>query len=353
MTLQWHLLRRTLALFFALIQFVVWGSSASAQVDQWGFWENGVTESWWLSSEDFTNEEANEVSAHWKRIGGELQSASVHRWAGDYFEGGETHGTYVRWSPQEGFVIAHIDKCQAKVMGVAYGRVQVTPTLIHFYSEFSKGSQKSHGHSHSPSQESDGAVISFVLIKWRGSLLLVPEGEISDFSDYVSGLGDFNGLIGFAGFDLESSYFLSKAAGKDQAAGEIPIVPAQYERFMKKPITATITAVNGRRLKRNYSYQHSSKLMSFASQYELASLTYVAVNVGIANGMKPGLFLRVSTPDLGESVRLLQVGEISSRGVVVRDVQHGRETYYSNESERELSYPRVAVGWKLTTAQRR
>jgi hypothetical protein len=323
--------------------------SSFAQVDQWGVWKNGVTESWWLSSKAFTKEEAANAIARWKLIGADEPGKSSESWAGDYFSGSATHGTYVRWSQPAGFVIADVDKCQALVMGLTYGRVNVTPTSIQFVPEFSK-SQKPHSHFHPLERES--AALSFIPVKWRDRLFLIPEEGIKDFSDYVAGLGDFNGLNGFDPFDMEGSYFYSRYAGKDAVSSDTPAFPDEYERFVKRPIAAAVTAIEGRKLQRNYSYEFTSKILSFTSQHELASLTFVKVNVGSLQGAKKGLLLRVSEPNLGETVRLIKVWQTSSMGVLVRDVDKRKETYYDNEAQRERTYPRVALGWKLTTARR-
>ncbi|HWP55358.1 MAG TPA: hypothetical protein VN476_14615 [Pyrinomonadaceae bacterium] len=338
------LLQRILILALLSVCFGMGAQKSVAQVDQWGAWENGITESWSLSSNTFTAQEAAEAIARWKRIG----AIETVDWAGDYFSGGETHGTYVRWS-RNGFVIADVDKCQALVMGVTYGRVNVTPSLIQFIPEFKKSSKS---HVHGQMLTNEPAPLSFVPVKWRDRLFLVPQDRIKDFSDYVAGLGDFNALLGFNPWDLEESYFYTRYAGKNVVPVVTPLLPREYEHFLKRPITATVTAIEGRSLRRNNSYEFTSKILSSAIEHKLASLTFVRVNVGSMHGAREGLFLRVSEPNLGETVRLIAVGRTSSKGVLVRDVEKGRETYYDNDAQRERTYPRAAVGWKLTTALR-
>lgn len=315
-----------------------------AQTDEWGAWKNGIAEPWWLSSKTFTNQEAETAMARWKVIVPTDSQEVSQSWAGDYYSGGETHGTFVRWSPA-GFVIADVDRCQALVMGLTYGRVKTTGPLIQFTPEFSKSSKL---HAHVSSVTREPSVLSFILVRWRDRLFLIPQNRIQDFADYVAGLGDFNGLHGF---NLEDSFFYSRYAGKD-AVANTPVLPQEYQRFLKKPITAKVTAIEGKKLQRNYSDEFTSKTLSFAAQYELASLTFVRVNVGSTRGAKKGMFFRLSEPDLGEIVRLIDVGQTSSRGVLVRSVENGKETYYDNDRQRELSYPRVVPGWKLTTALR-
>ena len=340
---QRDLLRRILIVALLCVSFGAGAQGSVAQVDQWGAWENGITESWSLSSNTFTAQEAAEAIARWKLIG-----ANEHDdWAGDYFSGGETHGTYVRWS-RTGFVIADVDKCQALVMGVTYGRVEVTPALIQFIPEFKKSSNS---HAHGQTLTHELAAVSLVPVKWRDELFLVPQDRIKDFSDYVAGLGDFNALLGLNLGDLEESYFYSRYAGKNVVSVGTPVLPREYEHLLKRPITGTVTAVEGRSLRRNYSYEFTSKILSSVIEHKSASLTFIRVNVGSIHGARKGIFLRVSDPNLGETVRLIAVGRTSSKGVLVRDVARGRETYY-DDAQRERTYPRAAVGWRLTTALR-
>lgn len=331
---------RTLAIAILTLCFsLAAGRSAQAQVDKWGAWDNGITEAWWLSSKTFTNDDLANAIARWNSIG----QVTSPGWEGDYFIGSEVHGTYVRWSREGGFIIAGVDKCQALVMSVTYGRVDAAPNTIRFIPEFDKNS-KSDGH-HSGKR---AATLAFIPVKWRDSLYLIPENEIEDFADYAAGLGQYNGLNATEAF-LPESHFYSKYAGKP-LLNDVPVLPDEYQRSVKRPITGEITAVVGRKLQRNYSYEFKSESYSFANQYELASLTFVTVNIGSMHGAKKDLFLRIVQPNLGEAICLVEVGPTSSKAILVREVENQKETFYDHEVEREREYPRVKAGWTLTTA---
>jgi hypothetical protein len=330
---------------FAVLLVMMLAPAAVAQVDQWGAWENGVTESWQLSSRTFTNEEAAAAIDRWKRIGAAESDEAAANWTGDYFVGGETHGTYLRWSANGGFVIANIDKCQAMVMGVTYGRVEASPGLITFFPEFSKSS-KSHGHMHSGAPEA--AALTFIPVKWQNELFLISLSEITDFTDYVAGLGDFNTLNGFD--PSPESLFFSKYAGKNAVVYETPILPEPYQHLIRKPVTGSIIAVGNTRLKRNYAEVFASKIVSGSNNYELASLTFVTVDVGSRDGATVGLILCVLEPEADETIRLIRVGRKSSTGVIVTDASAKSQS--ANEAESEKPSPELAAGWKLTTARR-
>lgn len=368
-------IRRIRAAVLSLALVAAAGRPASAQLDQWGYWENGVTESWWLSSNDFAKDDAVNAAALWKKIGETMPGADGGGWAGDYFRGSDTSGTYVRWSADGGFVMAGVNKCEARIVRLAYGKVSVSPNVIHFFPDFKKTAAS---HAHLRGATDSLAAMRFVPVEWRGERLLIPEDEMADFGDFVAGLGEYNfwlsspylfddGLIG--------SQFLAKSAppepeaarpdseakpdeaGPDAAgpheaeddeaaAVEPPVVPPGYEHFLKKPVEAAVTAVGRRRVKRNLSFKGGLSEVS----YEHVLLIDVTLDAGTAHGLKPGMFLLVRDPDAGEYVRVVRAGKRSSAGYVIRELaEGGTETSTDGDSKRPL--PRVAVGWKLSTSR--
>src|SRR5687767_6446176 len=313
----------------------------SAQLDGDGRWANGVTESWWFH-EGFTNADAAGAAARWKSIG----DAGAEGWAGDYFRGGETHGVYMRWSPRAGFVIAHVDKCGASVMGLVYGRAEASGGMALFFPELDKHPARGHGGGHGGGHgAAPRTVIRFVPVEWRGRRLLIAEDEMGDFGDYLGGLGRYNGhdVHDLLGYD----YFFSLRGGYEPTAAELaapPVVPPGYERFLKRPITARVASVGRRVLKHDYTLEGGNT----SSWFERASLTHVTINAGTEQGVKDGMVFRVSSPDEGDSVHVVRAGRRSSTAVVVREVdERGRETYDDGESRGRA---KVARGWRLTTS---
>lgn len=325
---------------------------ASAQLDADGRWVNGVTESWW-PDDGITGADASAAAARWKEIGDDLARAGVEGWAGDYFRGGDTHGTYMRWSPRAGFVIASVDKCRAAVMHLVYGRVEATPGLVRFFPEFEKFSAHAHGgageHRHAPTPH---ALVRYVPVEWRGERLLVAEGEADNFGDYVAGLGEYNGrgallLLEFAEFFTRADARPGEGAGANaRAPNAPPVVPAGYEKFLKKPVEATVTAVGRRSLKRDYMVE----LPYNSFQYNLGSFTRVTISAGTSQGIKDRTVFRVVEPDEGDTVIVMRAGENESEALIVRQVdERGRETFDDDESQGK-KHSKVAVGWKLTTS---
>ena len=321
---------------------------ARAQLDEDNRWVNGVTESWWLD-DNITKEDATGAAALWKAIGDEVAGAKGEAWAGDYFRGGETHGTYLRWSPRGGFVIADVDKCRAAVMGLTYGRVEATPALVQFFPEVDKRTARPHhggGGQHAAAPPpAPRAVLRFVPVEWRGERLLVAEEEMGDFGDYVSGRGTFNDWHNL----LEYAAFFSRSGAGETAADPAapPAVPPGYERFLKEPIEAAVTAVGRRVLRRDYivETEHTS------ATYARASLTYVNISAGTAHGVKDRMLFRAARPGPGEMVIVVRARRRTSTAVVVRDVDgRGRETYFDHDESRDKRLPKLAAGLRLTTS---
>lgn len=321
---------------------------ARAQLDEDGRWVNGVTESWWLD-EGITKAEGEAAAARWKEIRDGFARVDVPRgWAGTYFRGSETHGTYMRWSPR-GFVIARIDKCRALVMGLVYGRVEATPTLVQFFPELDKESAGGHGSHHGGAQHAARPrdVIRFVPVEWRGRRLLIAEREMEEFGDYVAGLGSYNGDFVTRFLDYEN--FFRGPDKDDRGVGSVsaqPVVPTGYERFIKRPIEARVTSVGRRVFKSDYFIESKHSSMNFAR----ASLTRVTISAGSEQGVKEGLVFRVTRPDEGDTVFITRAGRRTSEAVVVREIdQRGVENFYDSEY-RERRHSKVARGWRLTTS---
>jgi hypothetical protein len=317
---------------------------ARAQVDRWGFWENGVSESWWLSPKDFTEEDGAAVVARWKAVGG--REANAHAWAGDYFSGGSTHGTFMRWSPGGGFVIAHVNKCAAQAVAVVYGRAEVTPTVVKFVPEFSKGT---HGHGqHARPAAPPPAEMRFVPVEWRGERLLVPEERMGDFGDYIAGLGQYNDYDIYIFLDYTA--FLTQFGGRETGEGDgarpaaerraRPSVPPGYEKFLKRPIRATVVGVGRTRDVRDYT----DKGLRGEATHGLARLTFVTLNVGREHGVGERMAFRFAGPEQGSTVRVVRAGARTSTALVIGGLDP------DEKARRPPLRPLAGVGDRVTTS---
>ena len=322
---------------FPALFLLLTASPATAQIDRWGYWENGVSEPWWFSAEEFTQADADAAIARWNHIGEQLKNERSDEWSGHYFRGDSTHGTFLRWS-KSGFVMVDVDKCQAKVIRLRYGKVESTPVRFVFASEYTNQPNSQH------TPEWKRASLVFVPVKWGGAFMLIAEDEMAHFGDFVAGLGKYN----YTDYDyFFRSEFLSKGGDADTKGSEEPQVPPAYQRFLKQPITASITSVKSRTVKKEYSYENPDG--TGGSYLDPVSLTTVTIDAGSDHGLKRGMFLQVSNRE-GDSVRLLKVEKLSSTGVIVRNLIDGEEKFFDDDRETLRPHSRIRAGWRLTTS---
>lgn len=262
-------------------------------------WENGVTEALWFA-ESLPPQSIELMKSKWEAIGAD-NTTSRSGWAGDYFSGSETHGSYLRWSEENGFVRLAVDKCAAQVMGISYGKAVVGPHGVRFQTEVSAKSKSGSHSGHLPKPD------HLLFVRWKEGRLLVPEGALADFGDYAAGLGRHNksGLI-----SVEFTDFLTKLSDggnhalPSQRESELPVLPPGYERFVRKPIAGRVVAV-GRSYRR-----HNAE-----NEWWDDLVTPVTVNVGRQDGLKRGMLLYTAGVDHG--IEIKSVGPDRARGIIV------------------------------------
>jgi hypothetical protein len=313
---------------------------SAAQSDPYGRWENGISEAWWFDPADFPAESISEVQARWQSIGVENDGAKDGAWQGDYSSGGDTHGTYLRWSPQGGYVLMHVNKCEARVMGFSYGKTFASDALVELHTEFRKSSSHSHGHGTAAAP----VKIRFLPVTWRGARYLVSENEIADFGDYAAGLGKYNrGLSAFMIIDATDFFYKIKTQANVEDRG-LPVVPPGYERFVKKPIEAKLTSVGN-------GYRRIDRENEWWDNFVIP----VTISAGRANGVKRKMSLRLVGLEgfggMDEIVEIKQVGLRSSSGVIVRHIRKNPCVEFKKTDDcGEFVYRPLKVGLRLTTA---
>src|SRR5258705_5765054 len=308
--------------------------SSSADLDSYARWVNGISEPWWFS-ESLAQEDIAAVQRQWTAIGNENRVSGNNLWTGDYFIGGDTHGSYLRWSRQNGFVLFHVDKCAARVMGFSYGKVISSPTLIEFLQERAASESPKHGHS----------TFRFLPVTWRNDKYLVPDNAIEDFADYVAGLGEYNDpnftLIEFQPFfsrpDRESAEVGD--VGRKKRSGFVePIVPPGYERFIKRPVDAEITAKGKSYIRHNAENEWWDDLV-----------VPVTINAGSARGLKTNMSLRVVGRE-GFVIKTTKVRLHSASGVIEQPVRKRPCVKFAPTDDcKDLEYQPVKRGSRVTT----
>lgn len=315
--------------------------SQAQEFDQYGRWVNGFTEPWMIESEHYTRDEIGMVIARWQQIG---EGAKDEEWPGQYHSGDDTHGTYVRWSPGAGYVMLAVNKCEARLMNVDYGKVEFSPGLVRFISERAvKEMPAAAGHDHSHARLP--WISKLVPVKWRGDRYLVREDELAEFSKHAAGLGKYNyGLAEESGEHGYVEFFGKSYKEREQVSEELPIVPARYERLVKRPVEASVAAVGAKRIKRLKFYDGS---------YGYEAVRTLFLDAGSLKGVKRGMTLRPVESDEDDAVKITRVSNRSSTGILIRRLDDKLNETYTNWQTQEVhALPEVTVGWRLTTSPR-
>lgn len=288
-----------------------------------GRWTNGVSEPW-MFEETHPRDEVMAMQRRWADLESNLRTSSDHRWAGDFFEGSDTHGDYLRWSSKGGFVWLKVDKCRATVMSFSYGKVLASPASIQLIPEKTISGNKHHKHTNFSS-------VKFLPVSWSKDLLLVPQRDIASFGDYVAGLGRYNEWINF----FEGIEFFSRTVEDDFPVSKEPIVPSGYERFIKSPLEATIVSVGKTHTRRSENPWWDDQI------------TPVTIKLNRI-GARPNLKFRMEDSD--EIIALSSVTGRTAIGRIVRSVRKQPCVKYSDDDDcSEPEYSQIRIGTKAST----
>lgn len=260
-------------------------------------WYNEFTEHWFYFH-DIPEEEIRNSIVFWEQIGRDLKSPE-NEWGGTYGNGGETHGDYLRWSEKSGFIWLAVNKCIGGPMHIMQGKVKVSSYSVKFIPEKVLGSGGDHGgdtSNHSKPKE-------FLLVKWRKKNFLVTPSKIRDFADFTAGLNQ-----DYSGFYDNGWYFSEVMRGFSGSANELPIFPAGYEHYVKKPFKATISSI-GKSFRRPKAKEYDEDKKLIETQYD-DFVTEVILDVGKSSNIKPNIFLNFVPEN----------DEYSTDGVLVKKV---------------------------------
>jgi hypothetical protein len=287
--------------FLFLVAAPLYAQETPSLTDNVGRWTHGLGEAWWLP-DSMTKQDVQTLNEKWLEIERENQATTANEWTGTYAEGGDTHSSYLRWSVAHGYVMLHVDLCAAHVMALSYGKVVQSGSQIRLepqqtFAASQYGSHRSH----------DAPARVFVSVKWRGVPYLIAQAEVSEFCDYVAGLGKYNE----DSYWIESEPFLSKWLVRESGTpDDLPILPPLYQRFIRRPIEGNVAAVSKRfvRRAREWTKEYPS--------YE--SVTLVQINAGTSVGVKAGMRFYLLDSLWNDQLVIRRVGSRSSWGEVIR-----------------------------------
>lgn len=205
-------------------------------------WYTGTTEAW-FNFFDIPESDIRSSIEHWEEIGKDLGTIDSSK-KGRFGSGGDTHGSYLRWTLEKGFIWLHVDHCQGGPMRILRGSVEVVPDGIVLTPKLRLGQSSVHGAhaAHSRSLET----FKFVAVRWMDAVYLVQKENLPDFADYSAGLGDYNGRFSYM---FGNPYLAMGVADEKRSAGYVePSYPKGYDRFHKSPVRGSIVSIGkGRR----------------------------------------------------------------------------------------------------------
>lgn len=160
---------------------------------------------------------------------------------------------------------------------------------------------------------------------------LIEEKDVKDFCNEIAGVGD--NLYG------EIPAFLHNE-DRDKPIAELPTVPLEYQKFVRKPIDATVIKVGNSFIKSGEEHSSWNEL-----------ITPVTINAGSAKGIRRDMTLHVLGSGLmNEQVIIKHTYRSTSRGVIVRSI---RKQPGVKLNEQDNGYddpePPISVGMQLTT----
>lgn len=241
----------SLGILFVVVSFLATATSAQEAerpdplkfFDEHKRWYTGHTEAW-FNFFDIPEAEVRISIEHWEDIGKDLVAIDGSLKKGRFGSGGSTHGSYLRWSLEKGFIWLHVDHCQGGPMRILRGSVEVVPEGIVLTPKINLGQSSVHGGhaTHSAMPET----YSFVAVRWMDAIYLVQKQDLSDFADYSAGLGDYNGRFPYL---FDHPYLaMGLADEKRSAAYSQPLYPKGYGQFHRSPVRGSIVAIGkGRR----------------------------------------------------------------------------------------------------------
>jgi hypothetical protein len=298
-------------------------SSAFAQLDDSGRWKTDLYyQPLHLRYESYSESDFAGALTTLTAVNAERSSMQSNDWAGDYHYLGELYMGVLRYSPNAGFVRIGVYTCQPEVRRLDFGSVKVTPNNIQFF--------------HLTSQR-NGQVTKFVPVKWGERHYLIAENELPEFYYYVSGYGwkpEYQNTRDYFEFFL-------RAGDRDKPFSGLPVVPRGYEHLARKPIEATVLAI----LKKETKMSKDDE-----GETIYTSETTVKLNVGSADGVKRDMVFNTTQSGAEEGFEIVRIGKHTSTAVLSRELDDAkRESYIDGLTDELRFYPRIEVGWKLST----
>ena len=301
------------------------------RLDQYGNWIHGEGEPWSMDSKKYTSEQAKVFRKRWADLE-KATKETTDEWAGEYsVPGAELSVVSLRWTSESGFAFLYVNTCMAKVMILSYGGVYADSAEVMLLPEISLPSRDKR-------DEYFLEMLSpkYIPVKWDGLHYLIAEGDLKNFFDR------FAGRVVYREDAEPKSIRLFRKSGDEGQHESLDnmIVPYGYDKYIRKPIQASITKVGKEKI------THGTEEFDADEQFVE---TTVVINAGSAKGVKVGMEFGNLSSENDDSVKVKRVFKDYSTGVITRPLCGDKKTEEEDESCENLRKNKIKAGWKLTT----
>lgn len=290
-----------LIFFFSLLLFSVCFCFAQdfTEDENWiGHIENGVPP---YLLHNYTNYSQADVVKAKEKLTLLKQIPSKNEWEGIYDNSGHLSDIKLIWNSQLGFIKYYIYTCQPELRNLDFGNVRNGDYQIEFSSEKPQTADS----------KKQAWNEKFIKVKWGDIHYLVEENELEIFSELAAGFYGSGKAVeeesGGEKYTYTKSIWESywrKTEDLNKKAFGLPVFPDKYKHLIKIPIEAEIIAINEHKFEVNEDGDISS------------SNRYVTINAGKNKNIKSDMEFYV--PDLQERIKIIEVGEKNSKGVIKR-----------------------------------
>jgi hypothetical protein len=175
--------------------------------------------------------------------------------------------------------------------------------------------------------------VKLIKVKINETHFLVPENRLRDFCESAAGLST----------DLQDfNYYWRKEEDMRKEASGLPILPPEYNTYLRYPIAANIIRIGTRKVVRSESIPTSQEI-----HYA------VTLNAGTDKNLRKNMNLFVK--DLGEWIQLTKVLQKTSVGFINRDFdENNQEQCWDSEDGWGQPIPckEIRIGMKAETKGR-
>lgn len=291
-------------------------------------WIPGVGELLRHDYRRYSKEDVAAAQAKWEQIEEDNRRAQEDEWSGNYTIdypaelGGGTALDEFRWSPQSGFVEVYVYTCTPELRRLNYGSVFSSSSMVQLLPD--RAPQSPGGHE---------PATRYLKVKWGARHYLIPEERLAIFCDRAAGLE----MRKEGGIVIHDFYL--KTDDLEKQAEAMPVLPPGYESFVKEPIDARITAVGA-------GFRKIDRENDWWDEF----IVPVTINAGSARGVKRGMSFNARGFEEAETIKITQVGQKSSAGVIVRSIRKQPCVKIDETDDcQSPAYAPVRVGLKMTT----